>query len=513
MKKYILLLTVLIVVISILGFLSGDINAKEKERTILTDAKTQIDKPTFSSEWQKYYPRQHDSWKQTKNDSELRDMIKKWPQLAILWAGYPFSKDYNAPRGHYYSIQDNVNTLRVGAPTQENDSPLPTACWTCKSPDVVRLMETNGDLDFFTGKWNRWGGEIVNSIGCYDCHNPQTSQLKMGRDYLNKGLKDAGLKTFEDSTHQTKRDLVCAQCHSEYHFSPVKHGDDNEKTAMTVKLPWKDGLKATDMEKYYENGSNFADGKPFADFINAISKTPIIKAQHPDYELHLSGIHGKKGVSCADCHMPYTQEGSVKYSDHKVGNPLESMDRSCMTCHRESEAKLKSIVKEKYDRKEILFDISINNIAKAHLEAAKAWEVGATQDEMNEILHDIRIAQWRWDYVVASHGGFFHAPDESLFILGTSIDYAQKARLSLVSVLAKYGVFNYEAPDFSSKDKAQTLMSKYSGVNMDAEIEKKLNFKKTLEAEWKKLATQNGILDEKVRDYKDDVSSYFGNPK
>ena len=47
-------------------------------------------------------------------------------------------------------------------------------------------------------------------------------------------------------------------------------------------------------------------------------KAPIIKAQHPQYETWQTGAHGKNNVSCADCHIPYVQEGGIKYTDHKI---------------------------------------------------------------------------------------------------------------------------------------------------------------------------------------------------
>jgi nitrite reductase (cytochrome c-552) len=507
MKKYFALFALSIVAIAALGFLATDINAKEDERKAINAGRQkEIDKPAFTSQWQRYYPRQFDSWKKTKDSNDILDMVDKWPALAIVWAGYPFSKDYNAPRGHYYSVQDNVNTLRVAAPSDTVDSPLPTACWTCKSPDVVRLMETKGDLEFFTGKWNKWGSEIVNSIGCYDCHVPQSAELKMGRSYVNVGLQAAGLPTFENSTHQTKRDLVCAQCHSEYYFRPTPNGD---ATAMVVTFPWKNGLGAEAQMSYYNDGKNFPDGKPFKDFENKLSKTPIVKAQHPDYELHLTGIHGKKGVACADCHMPYKQEGAIKFSDHQVQSPFETMDRSCMTCHRESEAKLKGILKEKYDRKETLFGLAVNNLASAHLEAQKAWASGAEESEMAKPLNLIREGQWRWDFAVASHGGFFHAPDETLFILAKANDYAQQARVSLKDVLAKRGVTNYAVPDFSTKEKAQAL----AGWNMKQLIADKLEFQKTMEPKWIEEAKAKGLLDEKIRDYDNDAASWFNRRK
>jgi nitrite reductase (cytochrome c-552) len=106
---------------------------------------------------------------------------------------------------------------------------------------------------------------------------------------------------------------------------------------------------------------------------------------------------------------------------------------------------------------------------------------------------------------VASHGGFFHAPDETLYVLAKANDYAQQARIALVAVLAKNGASNYIAPDFSTKEDAQKL----AGLDMPKLIAEKLEFKKKLEKEWIKQAKENGILDEKIRDYSDNVSSYF----
>ena len=38
----------------------------------------------------------------------------------------------------------------------------------------------------------------------------------------------------------------------------------------------------------------------FYDYIHKLSRTPIPQAQHPDYEICQMGIHGQRGVSCAD---------------------------------------------------------------------------------------------------------------------------------------------------------------------------------------------------------------------
>ncbi len=499
--RYKLLLIASLVAIFAMSLLANVINTREDERIELIKAPLVAEKDKHKSEeWARYYPRQYDSWKQTKDGDKLTDVLKEKPQLAILWAGYGFAKDYNAPRGHYYALQDNINSLRTGAPKDDKTGPMPTACWTCKSPDVPRIMERDGELEYFTGKWAKYGHEIVNSIGCADCHDNKTGQLTIRREYLNRALKSAGLKTFEDSTHQEKRSLVCAQCHTEYYFKKTewKDKDGNEKVAKVVTLPWENGLTAEGAEKYY-------DDRNFKDWTHKISKTRMLKTQHPGYELFQSGIHGQKNVSCADCHMPYTQEGSVKYSDHRLRSPLETMDRSCMTCHRDKESTLTSIVNRKYERKDQLHELTMDNLAKAHLETAKAMEAGANDDELKEIRANIRSGQWKWDYAVASHPAFFHAPEEVLRLLAIANEKAMQARVLLVGVLAKHGVVNYSAPDFSTKEKAQKL----AGVPLAKLVEAKLNFKKTLEKEWHKQAVQNGNLNMKSRKDVDLESSYF----
>lgn len=499
--KFKLLLIGSVAAIAAMALLASNINEREAERVALNATPTVDEKvQSKSEEWAKYYPRQYSSWKKTKESDHIEDLLEKKPQLPVLWAGYGFAKDYNAPRGHYYAVQDNVNTLRTGAPKDDETGPMPTACWTCKSPDVPRLMEEDGELEYFTGKWARYGADVVNAVGCADCHDNETAELKVRREYLNRALVSAGLPTFEESTHQEKRSLVCAQCHSEYYFkkTPYETKDGKDATAAVVTFPWSDGLNAEDMEKYY-------DDRDFADWTHKLSKTPMLKAQHPGYEIARTGIHYQKGVSCADCHMPYTQEGAVKYSDHQVQSPLETMDRSCMSCHRESEDKLKSIVMKKFERKEFLMEIAMDNLAKAHLETAKAMELGASDEELQDVRQNIRHGQWRWDYSIASHGSFFHAPEETLRLLASANELAQQARLKLVKILAKKGAVDYIAPDFSTKEKAQDL----AGVPLQKLVDAKLEFKATLEKAWHEEAIKNGKLNPESRKDVDLESSYF----
>ncbi|MCF6239408.1 MAG: ammonia-forming cytochrome c nitrite reductase [Candidatus Marinimicrobia bacterium] len=443
-----------------------------------------------SAEWGKYYPLQYDSYLETSKSDEIKDLLKESPALVVMWAGYGFAKDYNAPRGHFYILEDNINTLRTGGPIDGKTGPMPTACWTCKSPDVPRLIDQKGENDFFTGKWARHGSEIVNPVGCADCHDNKTMALAVTRDYLKRGLDAEGSEPFAEADQQDMRTLVCVQCHSEYYFKSTKWTDPSgkEQTAKVVTFPWDNGLAAEDIEKYY-------DERGFVDWKHKLSKTPMLKAQHPGYETFKTGVHGKKGLSCADCHMPEVDEDGVKYTNHKIGSTLEDMANTCLNCHDGTEQELKDNIARKLERKNELSRIAMNVLAKAHLEAAKAWELGASEEEMKPALLDIRHGQWRWDYAIASHGSFFHAPEETLRVLGSAINKAQDARLKLRIVLARYGAVDYEAPDFSTKEKAQELI----GLPFDKLVNEKKSFLGELREEWIKEATEKGIYDPKTR--------------
>lgn len=126
-------------------------------------------------------------------------------------------------------------------------------------------------------------------------------------------------------------------------------------------------------------------------------------------------------------------------------------------------------------------------LVRAHLEAGKAWELGAGEAEMEEILQGIRHSQWRWDYAAASHGASFHAPVETGRIISTAIAIVQETRIKLARLLASRG-FNEELPypDISSKAKAQHFI----GLDMKTLNQNKQEFMLTVVPEWQKQARE-----------------------
>ena len=243
MKKSSIVFALCVLVTVPMVLLTLSIKENKAEQQAIGAVPTIKEGETRSSEWGKHYPRQYDTYMQTRKSDEISDVLKQDPALVVMWAGYAFSKDYNKPRGHYYMLEDNINTLRTGAPVDAKTGPLPTACWTCKSPDVPRLIKRDGEMEFFTGKWAKYGDEVVNPIGCADCHDSKTMKLTLTRDYLKRGLEAEGRLKVADITHQDMRSLVCAQCHAEYYFKKTEWEDKGEKkTAMVVTFPWSKGI-------------------------------------------------------------------------------------------------------------------------------------------------------------------------------------------------------------------------------------------------------------------------------
>jgi len=441
------------------SFLAAGAMASEK-----TEPRNEVYKDKFS--------KQYDSWHATDESKEVVDMLEKVPSLVVLWAGYGFAKDYNAPRGHMYAVTDVTNTLRTGAPKNAQDGPMPMACWSCKSPDVPRVIEEQGEDGYFSGKWAKGGPEIVNVLGCADCHEKGSSKLRMSRPFAERAM--ATLNTpFDKASRKDKQSMVCAQCHVEYYF---------EKTAERpgfVKFPWDMGTTVEQMEVYYDN-------MEFSDWTHAVSKTPMLKAQHPGYETWKMGFHGQNNVSCVDCHMPkVTNDKGRKFTDHKVGNPFDRFEETCATCHSQSKEFMVNLVNESKQKAQDLKARVETQLVKAHFEAKAAWDAGATEVEMKPILMDIRHSQWRWDYATASHGASSHAPAEVLRILGTSLDKAADARVKLAQLLGAKGVKQPIAyPDTSTKAKAQAAL----GMDMKTMNAEKAEFKKTLVPKWKEEA-------------------------
>ncbi len=466
-----------LVIVFLLGLLASSIIERRAEAVFAYSPR--IDFSPFeprNEKWGEIFPREYNSYLKTSEKdfsskhggNAMKDMLELSPEMVVLWAGYSFSKDYSQGRGHYYAVEDIWKTLRTGAPSKDSPSPQPNTCWTCKSPDVPRLMNEIGVAEFYRGTWDTKGPEIINAIGCADCHDSKTMNLRISRPALLEAFESMG-KDISKVSHQEMRTLVCAQCHVEYYFNKNK-----VEGVQYLTFPWSGGTSIEKMEEYYDN-------MDFADWTHSLSKAPMLKAQHPDYEVYLTGVHASRGVSCADCHMSFISEGGQKFTDHHIQSPLNNVANSCQVCHREETSRL---VEDVYLRQDKILEnraVLEKLLVRCHVEAKAAWDRGATDDQMKPVLNDIRRAQWRWDFSAAGHGNSFHSPVETGRIITGGITLAQEARIKLSRILAS---LDYQEeipyPDISTREKAQ----QYIDLDMDNLRKDKDIFLKTVLPDW-----------------------------
>jgi nitrite reductase (cytochrome c-552) len=431
-----------------LGVLGASVFERRQEaRQRLPVREIELAKATDSAQWADNFPREYESYrrmldsttKTTYGGADPRDLLAETPANVVLFAGYGFALDYLQARGHTHAVTDVAKSGRLNPKT-------PATCWTCKSPDVPRLMGELGIKEFYAKKFSDFAAETMHPIGCYDCHEPNTMKLRITRPALREALERQG-RDLAAVSHQEMRSLVCAQCHVEYYFA-------NPGAYLT--FPWDRGQACEQIEAYYDEAK-------FSDWEHAVSRAKMIKIQHPDYELYAAGIHAYRNVACADCHMPYRTEGGVKYTNHHIQSPLLDVANSCAVCHRWGEEEIRRRVVGIQEKVHEARARSEDALAKAHFDIAAAMEAGATDDELAAARKLVRGAQLRWDFVAAANGMGFHAPQECLRLTTATVDLAGQSRVECARILGRHGVTAaVRYPDFSDKQKAQALVKQFA---------------------------------------------------
>ncbi len=395
------------------------------------------------------------------------------PYLKNLWMGYPFSYEYNETRGHTHALTDILQIDRLNR--YDEKAGLPSTCYNCKTPKMIEWIDKYGD-DFWPMEFNEFRQELDlrdHTIGCATCHNPEDMTLRITSVPLNDYLKKVG-KDPEKLSRNEMRSLVCAQCHVEYYFTDAKHGP-----AAKPVFPWTHGFGFEEMYEYYKDfGSTNSPGMEgwFTDWTHAVSKTPMLKAQHPEYETFIDGTHGAAGVACADCHMSYTRlDGKKKISNHHWQSPLkspETINASCRTCHTD---KTPEYLKERvlatqtktFDQLLRAQEVSV----KAHeaIRQASEWYGSKAPDYaalMAQARERCRKGQWLWDMVSAENSVGFHNPAKALDALASSMRYSQEA-VNLAMQATQYGI----APDLEGdiKDLVPPILEHSRKLQQDAE--------------------------------------------
>ncbi|HSN70029.1 MAG TPA: ammonia-forming cytochrome c nitrite reductase subunit c552, partial [Steroidobacteraceae bacterium] len=328
--------------------------------------------------------------------------IERDPWLKRMFLGYAFSIDYRDRRGHAYMLQDQESTERLTKPQSGS-------CLHCHA-SIMPLYRKLGDGDAMQGfeesykySYQELNAELhdmghAHPVSCVDCHSPDTMQLRVTRPGFVNGIRAlaesdapvphlpsierwrAGSRSEHydpnrDSSRTEMRSYVCGQCHVEYYCA----------SKLPLTFPWGKGLRADDIEAFW-NETTFPDGSRFMDYVHAESGAPILKAQHPEFELWSQGIHARSGVACADCHMPYQRDGASKVSDHWVRSPLLNVNRACQTCHRVSEEEIKARVDAIQQRNFELLQRGGEALMDLLDAVAAARAAGATDEQLAEAL-------------------------------------------------------------------------------------------------------------------------------
>ena len=396
------------------------------------------DTTTDPAVWGKNFPLQYDSYRRTVDQARTRyggsealprnptagdprdtvaqSRLEEDPRLREFWAGYAFAADFREERGHAYMLDDQLFTGRQQAAKQ------PGTCIHCHASVYVPYKRMgNGDLIAGFERMNQMPYAearrfVTHPVSCIDCHDSETMQLRVTRPGFIEGIRalkaGQGVRDYDvnrDASRQEMRTYVCGQCHVEYYFK----GPEKRLT-----YPWARGLRADSILAYYDSVGH-------RDWVHATSGAPVLKAQHPEFEMFSQGVHARSGVACADCHMPYEREGAMKVTNHHVRSPLFNVAASCQTCHRfpeeELRARVHAIQDRTYEMRNMAIDATLDltraiaagqraNVPVARLDSARAYQ---------------RRAQFLTDFVEAENSMGFHADQEAARILANAINYAR----------------------------------------------------------------------------------------
>lgn len=461
--------TIIVVLVAIaLGALGALLIANIAERKVESRSSSVIlrevgEDTTDPAVWGANWPKQYDAYKRTAIATRTRfgghggsealpeEKIERDPWLLRMFLGYAFSIDYRDRRGHAYMLSDQEETERHRV-TQSG------SCLHCHA-SIMPLYRKLGDGDVDRGfeathkmTYQELNGMLHaeghgHAVSCVDCHDPANLQLRVTRPGFIQAIQSLAESDAEtppipsiarwrdgdrsvpydpntDASRQEMRSFVCGQCHVEYYCS----------SDFKLTFPWSKGLKMEDAEAVWDE-TKLSSGERFYDYKHKETGAPVLKAQHPEFELWSQGVHARSNVSCADCHMPYMREGATKISDHWVRSPLLNINRACQVCHHFPEEELKARVDQIQSRNFDLLQRGGAAIIDLIDAIVKAKEAGASDEDLAQALEMQRKAQWRLDFIAAENSMGFHAPQEAARILGEAMDYARQGQVAALKAL------------------------------------------------------------------------------
>ena len=372
------------------------------------------------------YPEIYASFMANEENADHPDYLEEYPQLKTLYAGYPFSYDYDEARGHTYVIDDVTATDRLHKKLADgslNPEIFQKAnCFTCKTPVMAAIAN---DTDGAAYSWAfEQMQELVADIpvGCYTCHGDTPGELTITHTYLTASVGD-------NFSQIDGANLACGQCHNEYFFMPGTNCTTLPHNSLASMSP-------DAMLHYYNTDQSILkteeDGSkvPFYDYVNKISGVKVIKVQHPELETFLGegSVHRGK-FTCADCHMSRNLEGpnGTTLANHKLTNPQDNewlVENTCSKCHANLEAEIKAIQDKADARTREVADLLVS----LHEQIGAAAEAGTLPaDQLAEVRSIVRDAQFYWDFVFVENSNGAHNSKLTFYCLDTAEKLANEA--------------------------------------------------------------------------------------
>ncbi len=402
------------------------------------------------TQWGKAYPIEYDMWKKTGeptpvgkskykkgNDGGVTyDKLSEYPFLALLFNGWGFGIEYNEPRGHLNMLTDQLEV----DPSRIKSGGV---CLTCKTPYAPQLVKKMGK-DYFSKPFMEVLAEIPKEhqelgVACIDCHDNKDMSLQLSRGFsLGVAMKKLGVDEAK-LTHQDKRTLVCAQCHVSYNIPK-----DADMKSQDVFFPWDESqwghIPVENIIKKIRSNPAYGEWK------QSVTGFKLAFMRHPEFEMYSNNsVHWQAGVSCADCHMPYTRVGSQKASDHRIMSPLKNDMKACQQCHTETPEWLKGQVIAIQDRAASIFirsGYATATVAKLLEMTHKAQAEGKVIDQAlyDQAKDHYMEAFYRVLFFGAENSVGFHNPTEAMRILGDAALHAGQSDALLRQALTAAGV-------------------------------------------------------------------------
>ncbi|MCL2881544.1 MAG: ammonia-forming cytochrome c nitrite reductase subunit c552 [Coriobacteriia bacterium] len=382
------------------------------------DAKSLAD-VKLPAQWASKFPEQVSTFESdTQPLQPVQSYLKIFPFLNTIYAGSAFAKSYDTPRPHLDALTDAKGSGRISAKSN-------SVCFACKSSQYTLIEQSGQNLaqvPFSTEE-----SKITQTITCYDCHKnypgsgSRTKQTANGT-YLG-AIREAFTTAFAQEIkggQMQPANAACGQCHNEYYFDP--------KTGA-VTMP-KELTDPFDIFDYYKKIGYY-------DHINPNTGAKMLKAQHPEYDMvaNDSSIHGRAGLTCADCHMEKMASGATS---HKMTGPLYSAEIRkdvCSGCHGGGDAAIVSLIKTSEAKYIAKINTDGNALATFTDQLAAANKSGKyTDTQLDPIRAQECEAQWFLDFIMNENSKGLHNPYEATKCLDHSLEVTKEGEAALAKL-------------------------------------------------------------------------------